>query len=70
MRDKLCRRWKEPAKKDRFPEDIVFVEGDGVSMEEHKKNTRRTGHQNPVDQNTRKIYKGDSILLREDPKET
>jgi hypothetical protein len=30
-------RWKDPHKKGRFPDDIVFVEGRGVFMEEFQK---------------------------------
>ena len=30
-------RWKDPVKKGRFPDDVIFVEGMGVFMEEFKK---------------------------------
>ena len=41
--DKLCRRWKDPAKKGRFPEDMIFIEGMSVSMEERKKTLEEQG---------------------------
>jgi len=41
----LVGRWKDPSKKGRFPEDIVFVEGMGVFMEELKKILEENGIQ-------------------------
>ncbi len=38
-------RWRDPAKKGRFPEDVVFVEGMGVFMEELKKTLEERGVQ-------------------------
>lgn len=32
----LVGKWKDPVKKSRFPDDVVFVKGMGVFMEEFK----------------------------------
>jgi predicted secreted protein len=41
----LVGRWKDPSKKGRFPEDVVFVEGTGVFMEELKRILKENGIQ-------------------------
>lgn len=39
----LVGKWKDPVKKGRFPEDIVFVEGMGVFMEELNNSLEKKG---------------------------
>jgi len=36
-------RWKDPVKKGRFPDDVIFVEGMGVFMEEFKQILKTKG---------------------------
>ena len=41
----LVGKWKDPVKKGRFPDDIEFVEGMGVFMEEFKDSLETRGIQ-------------------------
>lgn len=39
----LVGKWKDPVKKGRFPEDVIFVEGMGVFMEEFRESLEKKG---------------------------
>ncbi len=39
----LVGKWKDPIKKGRFPDDVMFVEGMGVFMEEFKQSLEKKG---------------------------